>query len=163
MVTKTELYSREETERLKKRKSAAKLAALITGALGLAVCVVLCCVTNTLNAQRMEYTAVIVSTLSGWIVIFLILNLILPSKYEAEHAENVLNAERVPHSGTVTVDKAAAHIKNSISVCRVSVSDGTRLFINSRKAAALRGITVPVTLYSAHGYVAAYEVEHEQD
>lgn len=163
MDTTVELYSRGDIERLIRRKNISKYAALIIGVLGLAACIAICCAANTANAQRMENTAVIVSTLAGWAVIFIILNVQLPSKYEAAHAKLLLDGERKAHRGTVTVDKTPVRIKNSVSVCRVSVSDGARLNIISKKAAALKGITAPVTLYSVHGYVVAYdtEVEHE--
>lgn len=161
METKVELYSREGIDRQRKRYRTSKYTALFIAVLGLIACIVICCAANTLNAQSMENAAVIVSTLTGWAVIFIILNVQLPAKYEASHAQNMLAGEREAHHGTITVDKTVTRIKSSISVCRVSVSDGARLNINSKNAAALRGITAPVTLYSVHGYVTAYEVAHE--
>ena len=161
MENTVELYSREGIERQRKRYKSARRGVMLLAAAGLAGCIGLCLAANTLNAGRMELAAVAVSTLAGWAVIAVVLNCLLPAKYQAAHGENMLRGERQTHRGTLTVDKAVTPIRNSISVCRVTVSDGARLNVNSKMAAALQKLTAPVTVYSAYGFVVAYEVEHE--
>ena len=67
----TELYGRQDLNRLKTKYRNAAAAAALIAALTLAVCVLLCCLTEPGNAEIMERAAVTVSVLGGWTVIYL--------------------------------------------------------------------------------------------
>lgn len=154
-------YSRENAEKLQRRSRAAGAAAWCIAGAGLAACVILCGLTDTLNAVKMEKTVIAVSTLAGWAVIFLLLNVLRPAKTEAAHELLVLEDEPEEHRGAFTVGKTAAKIKDSISVYTVTMENGTRLSVNSSKVNELKKIKGEAVLYSVHGFITGYGEEHE--
>lgn len=162
MKTMIELFSREETGRLERRKTAGVCLAAAAAVLGLAVCVAICRMTTTANAARMEPLLIGAGVLGGWLAIGFWTLVAVDAKREAGHAEMILSGERAAVPGTVRVARERLRIRNSISIRKVTVGDGktTRtLNVDERKAKALGAAGENITLYAVNGYVAAYETD----
>lgn len=156
-----ELYSDADMERMKERIKCWTVALCVLGAAALGVCVTLAALTNTLNAMRMELSAVAVSTVAGWIVIYFAVFKVAAGRREFRHADMLRSEERERVEGAVTVTPERFRIRKSVPVRRVEVrsADGEvrRLLVCETRAGALeRAKTAAV--YTAHGYAAAYEV-----
>ena len=156
----TELYSREELSRLRKKQVFLRTAAILIAVLGLGACVVCCIRTGTRNAVRMEYTAIVVSTLTGWIVIAMGVFSLRPLRREIAHGEHVLAGKREKRTGVLTIGPDTLRIKGSISIRPAVLEDGperTTLHVNARKANLLPPSGSRVTVYTVYGYAAAWE------
>lgn len=155
-----EIYDDEELGRIRRRIKVWKTALCIIAAAGLAVCIALAAMTGTANADKMELTAVAVSTVTGWIVIYGAIFVVTAGKRELRHADMLRSEERERLEGTVTVTDKRLIIRKSIAMRRVELSteDGVRkLLVAERRAGALAAADA-TAIYIAHGYVAAYEV-----
>ena len=155
-----ELYDDTAMTRLKRRirRWRGSLWALAAGAL--AVCVWMIVHTGTANAARMELTVIGISTAAGWIVIYGGIFGVSAARRELAHANMLRREERQVVSGDITVTNERVIIRNSITARRVEVyTDGQtrRLLVCETRAEAL-GLAGAAVLYTAHGYVAAYEV-----
>ncbi len=154
-----ELYSDADMAELKKKLKTLKLVLLAIAAAGLAVCIALAALTNTANAARMELSAVAVSTVTGWVVIYFVLYGVTARRRELGHAEMLRRDERQRVAGRVTVTGEKLRIVRSIPVRRVTVEteEGAKslLVIESRAEALSRAGAGAV--WTANGYVAAYE------
>ena len=155
-----ELYDSAAMSRLERRIKLWRglLWALSAGAL--AVCVGMIARTGTANATRMELTVICVSTVVGWIVLYGRMFGVTAARRELAHANMLRREERQAVSGNVTVTNERVAIRNSITARRVEVyADGEtrRLLVCETRANALAAAGT-ATLYTAHSYVAAYEV-----
>ena len=155
-----ELYDDAAMTRLERRirRWRAALCALCAGAL--AVCVWMAAHTGTVNAARMEWTVIGVSTLTGWVVIYIGIFVVTAARRELAHARMLRRETRQAVSGDVTVTDERVVIRNSITARRVEVTaDGQtrRLLVCESRADALAAAGAAL-LYTAHGYVASYEV-----
>ena len=155
-----ELYGDSVMTRLKRRimRWRVLLWVLAAGALGL--CVGLIVRTGTANAARMELAVIGVSTFTGWVVIYGGIFVVTAGRRELAHANMLRREERQAVSGGVTVTKERVAIRNSITARRVEVNANgqtRRLLVCETRADALAAAGA-ATLYTAHGYVAAYEV-----
>ena len=165
MNTLTELYTPGALERLRRKN---KLRALVLAALACAVllvCVCLCARIETLNARDMLYRIVAVSTLGGWLVLALWLNVLQPSRREAAHQAHMLSGERETDAGVLTVTKTWLDIPRSAPLIRVELRDGERVrhISVSPKKAALLPVGRRVKVWTVYGCVVAWEAEDERD
>lgn len=161
METIHDLYSRQELKRLDiKRKCAARAAVMIAAAT-LAVCVLLCCLTDTANAAVMEKAAVAVSALGGWIVIYLVNHPVRELRWELGHAEMLLGGERETIEGVLTLSKQRMRIRGSIRFYDLRLQDGEetrRGKVIASRAGVLRAEEGKrLRLYLVNGYAAAWE------
>lgn len=156
-----ELYTDGDLEKLKKRIRGWTGALCALGAAALAACVTLAALTNTLNAAKMELACVLVSTLAGWLIIYLAVFKVVAGRRELRHAEMLRSEERERLEGSVTVTRERFKIRKSVPVRRVELrsADGEprRILVCESRAGALEGAR-PSVLYAVHGYAAAYEV-----
>ena len=155
-----ELYSDAELARLERRIKRWRIALWVLAASALAACVGLTALTDTGNAARMEIAVITVSTLGGWIFIYGRNFVVTAGRRELSHALMLREEERQRVEGTVTVTGERVVIRRSITARRVEVTEGgktTRLLVCESRAGKLAAAEA-VALYTAHGYVAAYEV-----
>ena len=155
-----ELYDDAAMARLERRikRWSGLLWTLCAGAL--AACLGLIARTGTANAARMEWAVIGVSTVAGWIVIYGRIFGVTAARRELAHANMLRRETRQAVSGDVTVTNERVAIRKSITARRVEVnSDGQtrRLLVCETRAEALASAGT-ATLYTAHSYVAAYEV-----
>lgn len=155
-----ELYSETDLTRLRQRIKRWRRLLWILAACALAVCLRMITLTGTENAAQMEGTVIAVSTVAGWIVIYCSIFVVTASRRELSHANMLHNENRQIVRGNVVVTNERVAITRSITARRVEVSgDGEtrRLLVCENRADALAAAGAAV-LYTAHGYVAAYEV-----
>ena len=164
METIQKLYSPEDLPRLEKKIKRERVLIWAVAGLTLAVCIVLCCLTDTANAEKMELAAILCSTVGGWVVIYRRLFGLLEGRYELQHARYLLEETPTALRGQLRVTKERLRIKNSIRIRILLLEDGgeiRRLKVNETRVKALRpwdGKRVTVAL--AGGYVAGIGGEH---
>ena len=155
-----ELYSDEDIAQLSRQIKWWRIALWIFAACALAVCLRMIALTGTENAAKMEGMVIAVSTVAGWIVIYCSIFVLTAARRELSHANMLRNEDRQTVRGSVTVTNERLAIVRSITARRVEVSgDGElhRLLVCEKRADALAAAGEAI-LYTAHGYVAAYEV-----
>ena len=155
-----ELYSEADLEWLKRRIGRWRTALWIFSACAFAVCLSLIALTCTGNAAQMEGAVIAVSTVAGWFVIYCGIFIVTSGRRELAHAIMLRSEARQTVSGNVVITDERVNITRSITARRVEVSgDGEiyRLLVCENRADALKTVGAAV-LYTAHGYVAAYEV-----
>ncbi len=155
-----ELYSDGEMSGMKKKIRVWTVALCLLGAAALGACIAMAAMTGTGNAERMELYAVATATVSGWIVLYCAYFVVGTCRRELLHAAMLRAEERTRVEGIVTVTKAKLAIRKSITARRVEVRSPeglTRMLVTENRAAKLMNAGA-VAVYSAHGYVAAYEV-----
>lgn len=155
-----ELYDDTALARLERRIKRWRGLLWVLAALALGLCVGMIVRTGTANAARMELTVICVSTVAGWIVLYGRMFGLTVARHELAHANMLRREERQAVSGVITVTKERVAIRNSITARRVEVTvDGQtrRLLVCETQADALESAEAAV-LYTAHSYVAAYEV-----
>ncbi len=166
MNTVTELYAPEALERLRRKNRiwTAALAALACAVL--IACAVLSAMAGTLNAQAMQRRIVAVSTLGGWLVIALWLNVALPNRREAAHQAHMLDGEREADEGILTVTKELQRIPKSAPLLRAELRSGERVrrvSVSPKKAAMLGPTPRRMKVWLVYGCVVAWEAEDERD
>lgn len=121
-----QLYSAEEIpvlEALEKRRRAVCLAA---AGVTLAVCVACCLLANTANMSLMEGTAIGVSILGGWFVLYTRKFRLLDTRHELAHLRRMLDGDKTELTGEVQLTGERLRIKNSILVYPVRLADAVR-------------------------------------
>lgn len=155
-----ELYSETDLARLKSRIKRWQTALWILAVCALTVCLVLIVLTGTENAARMEGMVIAVSTIAGWIIIYCGIFVVTAGRRELSHANMLHNEMRQVVQGNVIVTDERVAITRSITARRVEVvmdEETRRLLVCENRADSLAAAGASV-LYTAHGYVAAYEV-----
>lgn len=155
-----ELYSETDLARLKQRIKRWQTALWILAACALVVNLRLIALTGTGNAAQMEHAVIAISTVAGWIVIYCSIFIITAGRRELSHANMLHNEEWQAVQGTVKVTDERVAITRSITARRVEVYNNSEphlLLVSESRADALASVGEAV-LYTAHGYVAAYEV-----
>ena len=161
MNTINELYSRQDLKRLEKKTKRAGWAAALIAALTLAVCVLLCCLSNRHTAPVMEKTVTGLSILGGWTVIYLYHHLVKELRWELGHARMLLEEERSVLEGVIEVSKQRMRIRGSIRFFPLVLTDGDerqRSKVIAARAELLRAENGKrLRLYVVNGYAAAFE------
>lgn len=155
-----ELYSDADIARLEGQIRRWRLACVLLATAALTACLAMIALTRTANAARMEGLVIAVSTAAGWIVIYAYLFVIAARKRELGHARRLRSEAREAVRGAVAVTDERVVIRRSITARRVEVrgeGEVRRLLVCETRAGALEGLNA-ATLYTVHGYVAAYEV-----
>lgn len=159
-----ELYEPERLARLEKRRALTKklLIALALGAL--AVCVTLTARVNTRNIYQMLLACICVSVGAAWIIIYFGVYVVRDGGRELEHAKHLTEGERESVTGRVSLQKLKVRIRGSVTLrkLRVDTDKGpVTLSVHIDKAEQLRRAGEWLTLYTAHGYVVAYQKAEE--
>lgn len=158
-----ELYSDSDMNRLERKVSVWTKVLFGVAAAALAACVIMAALTNTANAGRMELGAVATSTAAGWFVIYCGIFVVSRAKRELAHAKMLKQETRERVAGTVAVTRERLAIRKSITALRVDVANSAvtkRVLVTEQKGDALAKAAAAgaTAVYTAHGYVAAYEV-----
>ena len=155
-----ELYSETDLARLKQRIKRWRRLLWILAACALTAVLGLISHTSTGNAAQMEHAVIAVSTVAGWIIIYCNIFVVTAGQRELSHANMLRNEERKAVQGIVKVTDERVAITRSITARRVEVrdNDGTHLLLVSESRADTLAAAGEAVLYTAHGYVAAYEV-----
>ncbi len=155
----TELYTEGDVLRLH-RKIAIWTAALgVFGLAALAACIISAATATTLTAERNEVAAIIISSLSGWVIIYCAIFIIGGARKESGHAKTLIDGERERVEGKISLNGERLKIKKSVAVRGVEVvtPDGTKRFWISESRVKKFKKAEPTAIYISHGYVAAYE------
>ena len=155
-----ELYGDADILRLRQAIRRHTGAHILLAAAALAVCLGLIARTGTANAARMEGLTIAVSTVAGWVALYGQILVVTPWRRELRHAEMLRSEDREAVAGFIAVTDERVRIRKSITARRVEArgEDGAvRLLVCDTRAAALDSLGA-ATLYTVHGYVAAYEV-----
>ncbi len=156
-----ELYSSDELKQMEQTNRRWIIGLSIFSAAALAVCISFALRTQTLNAMQMELSAVAVSTVAGWIVLYFALFRVRTGRREIQHAAMLQDETRDRYAGTVSLLKEQFLIRKSVPVQRVAVQEENgemvKLLICRNKSKTLEQAH-PTAVYVTHGYVAAYEV-----
>lgn len=155
-----ELYGDADLARFRRQIRQRCIAYAVLAILALTACIVMVALTRTGNAARMELSAIAVSTLAGWIILYGCIFTVTALRRELAHATMLRTGERQAVHGTVTVTDERVVIRRSITARRVEVRDEDethRLLVCESRAAALAACG-EATVYAVHSYVAAYEV-----
>lgn len=155
-----ELFCDDDMARLARQIKRWRTALAIVAAAGLAACVTMAAVTRTGNASQMELAVIAVSTVTGWLVLYGAIFVVAVRRREMAHGAMLRGEERERTAGTVTVTDERFTIRKSVAVRRVEVRDGdqTHRFLVCDSRAAALATAGASAVYTAHGYVAAYEV-----
>lgn len=154
----SEIFTDADTERLRKKIKLWIIALCIAAAAALAVCSVLAATVTTANAESSEFRTIIISTLSGWVIIYCAVFVVGSARRELAHSKTLSEGERERFEGKVTVTRERLRIKKSVCARGVEVetpSGTVHFWVVESKAAKLKDARA---VYAVHGYVAAYEV-----
>ena len=158
------LYSPDYLEKRRKQNLLRKRILWILALGGAAACIGLCFGVTTANAVRREILVMSLSVGIGWICIYLYRFGYVAAKREIDHGENLNAEEWEPVTGEVEISKQAYRIRNSINIrkVRIETAEGTvSANINASRSREVERAGKRLTLWLSHGYVAAYEVDHE--
>lgn len=155
-----ELYTEADLARMRRSIRRGCAAHALLAALALTACLAMIARTGTGNAARMELAVILVSTVAGWIVLYGQLLVVLPRRRELRHAVMLRADERETVTGVIAVTDQQVPIRKSITALRVEVrgeGESRWVLVCQTRAGALAALDA-ATLYTVHGYVAAYEV-----
>lgn len=146
--------------RLRARRT---LIALLAGSLtALGVCIALCTMVRTGNADKLLAAVAILSTLTGWAVMLCITFLLAPARAEAEHIGGILSGEAAQAEGVLTVDSQRWLIPRSIAFYKATLrtpEETVTLNVNARLAARLPGPGARVRVLTVRKFITAFEVQ----
>ena len=160
MERMNELYSREALARLRKRNRVWRVVLAALGGATLVACALLCAFLRPRNAGAMLGRILLISTLGGWAVIALWLNVLLPGRREAAHEAHMLDGPAEYDEGVVTVTREWLRIPKSAPMLRAELRDGTRvrrLTVSPRKAKQLGETPRRMRVRLVFGCIAAWE------
>ena len=118
-----ELYEAKELTEAKDARKRAGTAMAVMAAAGLLACILLCCFATRQNQYVLLPVTIGVSTLSGWIVIFLSHSRYEDAKARVRHAELMLDGPRERFSGSFRKLDGVYHVKRGVSVRKVSLRE----------------------------------------
>lgn len=160
-----ELYPAERETKLVRENRIWTSVALTLAALLLAGCIVLCLTSRTVNEDRHELIALILSGFGGCAVIWIWSRRVRACRSELRHLSVLHEGETEVLHGVVTLLPGRFQIPGSVSVqtLRVQSAGGEtrRVSVISRCARHFRDCPEPLTLYTVHGFVVAYESKVE--
>ncbi len=158
-------YKNDEIVHLKRKKVFLFYLQTLIILAALIMCIVCCIMTNTLNEQRMLFTAVTVSTLAGWLVILLFVLCYQPARALYQHKASIIsNTEpALELKGTIRRTEKIVHIPKSIDIEKVilTAENGEETRLN---VIAVCGKHLPAdnrihTIKAIRNYIV--EVDHE--
>lgn len=155
-----ELYSKAEAEAGLKRAKICLIAAGVSLAAGLIVCILLCQGVTTRNAPSRQLWTVCIAAASGWLAILLYMLGTRPAKAAGSHAAWMLSETPEAVAGEAQLMPGVMHIPHSIDIRKVRVrvgEDSVTLNLNAAKAARFPA-GGRMTLYTVRKYIVGYEV-----
>ena len=152
-------YTQDELEAAKTAQRRIGRAMLLVGGLGLALCILICCFTTRQNKGVALPLTVGVSTLSGWIVIFLSHSCYEGAKARVRHVELMLTGPRERFSGRFEKLEGVYRVKRGVSIRKVRLRNDFHeimLTVSDHKAALLPDIFTG-TVETVYDCIVAYE------
>lgn len=155
-----ELYTLEENSRIKKK---IKIWTAVLGVfvfLCLAACIVLLCLANTENMNRMLVAVIVISSVGGCVAIYVAFNVITAAARKVAHSDIMLSESREIVYGSFTVSKYKVKIKNSITVKHVFVRNGQnmkRINVDADLEDKLPTDGGDYVFFTVHNYIVALE------
>lgn len=153
------LYSPGEILGLKKKKRIWAAAVLILAAGAFLGCVGLCLAADTVNAERMERSVIVLSGAAGCLCLYLRRFIVAETGHEIGHAQMLLQGDDAEEiAGVLTVTRERLRIVNSVAIRLVSLDEGGKprqlKVIESRVSRLMpyEGRTVRVRV--VNGYIA---------
>ncbi len=158
----TPLYAADEARRLKRRMYGFAVPAIVLGALGLAVCVSLCAQVRHDNIMRRYAAVTLVSTLTGWAVMGMMLIGYQSARAALRHYTWLQQEPPVRMTGVLSVQGGLFHIPGSIVVQKVSFSSGQQaprlLNVRADRRRLLPGRPTPVSIECRRNFITSFEV-----
>ena len=160
MDKKIELFSSDLLERRKRENRIWERGLIIFAVAALAVCIILCAVTNTANSGVTGPAVIAVSIVCGWIFIYFWIFRVQAEKRLCRHAETMLTGQREATEGVCERTDELVRIKGSITIrkLRLTGESGARRVSAEREAADRIPCGVKIRLYTVNNYACAYEV-----
>lgn len=159
-----ELYAPEYLNRKREKNRKLLWFLALLALVGIGVCIALCIGVNTKNSIRRMLWTIAVSALTGWIIIYYYVYSYRATKREIVHGMHLQEGERTTLEGEIEVSKLAYRIRGSVNIRKVTVqTDGGSRTVNicATRGKELSAAGKRLKLWISHGYVAAYEVQHE--
>lgn len=155
------LYTPEAAQRWKRRASLTRIMAPGLVALALIVCIILCAMVNTSNAQRMMLSCMGLFTLAGWACILLLYYVYAPAQAQALHIGGMFTQAEEEHEGLLTVHRDSFRIPKSVTVRKATLdtADGPlSLSVSAALAGQLPQNGTKVRVWTVRRFIVAYEV-----
>ncbi len=153
-----ELYTEEDIARMKNKILRWTVGLGIFGGLALAACIIMAAVSTTATAEKLEIASILVSAAAGWVVIYDALFVVIAGKRELSHAQMLHTEERIRREGSPVVTDKRLKIRKSIIAKRVRLPGSDDRILVCESVAKKLSKANATAIYTAHGYVAAYEV-----
>lgn len=160
-----ELYSAQQGQRWQRKVRGLKIGLWLTGALGLAACILLCSLVRTGNASLLFGLVSGISTLCGWAVMLTLYYGYFPARAQAEHFRGILEGEGQQAQGVWKMEKQRWRIPHSVAFYKVTLTEGEEshsLQINAALAGDLPRPGDYVQVKTVRKFITAYEVQHEK-
>ena len=176
-MNKIELYRQDELSGLIRYRMLRRVILLILAALVISICVFLCFRVSARNARTLEIVVILISVISGWVLITLRYEWLVLSKREERHVKHIFAGPREEHCGQVSSISEPLRIPGSICIRNLILKEEgeTRiLHVNADKFDQIRellrkseegedGLTEDpaqeVTVMTVHNFVVGLEVE----
>ncbi len=153
-----ELYSDEDVARLRQKIKRWTVGLCILAGIALAVCIAMAAIAGTATADQLEFATIAVSTVAGWVVIYDAIFVVSAKRKELSHAEMLKSEQWERMKGRPVLTGRQVRIKKSIVAKQVELQgSGQEVLVCETKAKILEKADA-IAVYTAHGYVAAYEV-----
>ena len=154
-----ELFTDADLARLEKKWKTARITAAALALLGLAICAGLCRGVTIHNAWERECTVTLVSTLTGWIALYLWLFPVQETRRILAHARMLRDSPRERIIGSIAVTGERLRLRGSIALrlVRSEGAPGRKLRVVEERADVLSEAHGLAAVYVANGYVAAWE------
>ena len=155
-----ELYSLEELSRQKKKIKIWTVALAAFVLLCLSACIVLLCLTNTANFQKMMVSVIVISAVGGCVAIYVAFNVVAATARKVSHADVMLSESREIVCGMFTLSKYRVKVKSGITVMHVFVRSGQnmrRLEIDEDRVKMLPDDGAEYVFFTVNNYIVALE------
>ncbi len=134
------LYQQEELSRAEAVRRRAGRAMAAVAAVGLVICVFLCCFATRKNQSVTLPLTIAASVLSGWVVIFLSHSRYEVAKAQVRHLETMLTGPRERFAGRFTKQEGVYRVRRGVSIRKVRLQEEFHqymLTVADQKAARL--------------------------
>ncbi len=155
------LYSEAFSAQFRARKKRCLYWMAALNVLCLAVCIFLCTLVRTGNADQLLFATVALSAVTGWTVMCLVVFAYLPASAQLQHIEGILKEDTVQYEGIIHLRREKIHIPKSIDICKVSLETEEEtlvLNINAGLADKLPADGEKVRVLAARKFITACEV-----
>lgn len=163
-MKRIELYQTEELELAKRQRTRAAILMITIGAIGLAVCIVLCTFVTRRNQNTMLPFVIGASIVAGWIVIFLSHAKFGTAHAAVRHDDLMLTGERETFVGRFTKTDEVKRVRHGVPVRKIlaEIDGRERVLSVSEARSAQMPDAFSGTVEAVYDFIAAYEVNDDQ-